>query len=75
MKHTAGLTGPAWTASTREEVLAVLHLIAGLLAWQADIRWLAWLLFVKAGIDTVCAIIAAFAEIYQSKKGQHETPA
>ena len=52
----------------REEVLAALYLIAGLEAWQAGIRWLAWCLFVKAANDTVCALVAAVAEIVQERK-------
>jgi len=52
-----------WTPSMREEVLAALYLIAGLEAWQAGIRWLAWGLFVKAANDTVCALVAAFVEV------------
>ena len=63
-----GLVGRAWTPSMREEVLAALYLIAGLEAWQAGIRWLALYLFVKAAIDTVCALVAAVTEVrYEGK--------
>ena len=63
-----GLVGRAWTPSMREEVLAALYLIAGLEAWQAGIRWLAWCLFFKAANDTVCALVAAVAEIVLERK-------
>jgi hypothetical protein len=52
----------------REEVLAALYLIAGLEAWQTGVRWLAWCLFVKAAIDTVCALVAAFAAVLLERK-------
>jgi hypothetical protein len=51
-----------WTPSTREEVLAALYLIAACQAWQADIRWLAFLLFAKALCDTLCAMKLAWRE-------------
>jgi len=63
-----GLVGRAWTPSMREEVLAALYLIAGLEAWQAGIRWLAWCLFVKSANDTVCALVAAVAEIVHARQ-------
>ncbi len=69
-----GLTGRAWTPSMREEVLAALYLIAGLNAWQAGIRWLAWCLFAKAANDTVCAIIAAFAEVIRKRREAEQEP-
>ena len=49
--------------SIQEEILAGIYLCAGLLAWQADIRWLAYFAFVKAASDTICAIISAIREI------------
>ncbi len=48
-----------WSRSIREEVVAVLWLIAALLAWLGGIKWLAYLLFVKALMDTACAIVFA----------------
>lgn len=63
-----GLVGRAWTPSMREEVLAALYLIAGLEAWRGGIRWLAWCLFVKSANDTVCALIAAVAEVLEERK-------
>jgi hypothetical protein len=63
-----GLVGRAWTPSMREEVLAALYLIAGLEAWHAEIRWLAWCLFVKATNDTVCALVAALTEVLHERK-------
>jgi hypothetical protein len=51
-----------WTRSIVEELIAVLWLIAGLLAWQSNIKWFAWILFVKAALDTLCAIHFAICE-------------
>ena len=51
-----------WSASVREEFLALAYFVAGLQAWSAGIRWLACLLWVKAGMDTCCAIVAAIVE-------------
>lgn len=41
--------------SKTEEILASLKLIAGLLAWIAGIRWLAWVCFVNCAWDILCA--------------------
>jgi hypothetical protein len=49
----------ALTRSIIEELLAALYLIAALLAWMADIHWLAIVLFIKAGVDTLCSMVAA----------------
>ena len=67
-----GLVGRAWTPSMREEVLSALYLIAGLEAWQAGIRWLAWCLFVKAANDTVCALVAAVVETVHERNANAE---
>lgn len=53
---------PAWTASKAEEVISALWLIAGLVAWNAGIYWLAVLCFVKAALDTLCSIGLAIIE-------------
>ena len=49
--------------SHREEIISALWLIAALLAWNGGIRWLAWMLFAKAALDFVFAIVAAVVEI------------
>lgn len=54
--------------SIQEEILAGIYLCAGLLAWQADIRWLAWISFLKAALDTVGAIRFAILEIKKGEK-------
>ena len=54
---------PAWTASKVEEVISALWAIAGLCAWTAGIRWLAWALLIKAALDTITAIVLAVVEI------------
>lgn len=40
-----------------EEVLAALYAIAGGVLLIADIKWLGYILLIKAGIDTVAAIV------------------
>ena len=52
-----------WNRSIREEIISALWLIAGLLAWQDGIKWLAWLLFVKSAADTLTAIVFAIIEV------------
>ena len=54
---------PAWTASNVEEVISALWAIAGLCAWNAEIRWLAWTLLIKAALDTIMAIVFAVVEV------------
>ena len=61
-------TDAGWSPSHREEVLAALYLIAGLLAWSVDIKWLAWICFAKAVNDTICALIAAFREALRDRR-------
>ncbi len=51
-----------WTHSIREEIIGALWLIAGLLAWNDGIKWLAWILFVKATFDTFASICFAVVE-------------
>jgi len=52
----------AWSASKAEEIIAVAWLVAGLNAWSAGIRWLAWVLFAKSALDTACTLLMAIAE-------------
>lgn len=54
--------------SIQEEILAGIYLCAGLLAWQADIRWLAYFAFVKAASDTAAAIYFAILEVKKGDK-------
>lgn len=54
---------PAWTASKAEEIIAVAWLVAGCSAWNAGIRWLGWVCFAKATLDTICAIGVAIMEV------------
>lgn len=56
------VTKAGWTSSRIEEAIAVLWLIAGLVAWHAGLRGAAWLLFIKAGFDFVCAVGLAIIE-------------
>lgn len=51
-----------WSKSIREEIIAALWLIAALLAWHDNIKWLAWFLFIKSASDYLTAIIYAFRE-------------
>lgn len=51
-----------WSRSIREEIISALWLIAGLLAWQADIKWLAWLLFAKSAFDSLISCVFAVLE-------------
>lgn len=51
-----------WSRSIREEIIAALWLIAGLLAWQAGNKWLAWLLFIKSVLDFLTAVFFAYTE-------------
>jgi hypothetical protein len=44
--------------SIKEEILSMIKLCAGLLAYIADIRWLAVVLWVFAFVDYVCCMIA-----------------
>lgn len=50
-------------SSTDEEKISALWLIAGLLAWNDGIYWLAWCLFVKSALDVVCIVIASIKEM------------
>ena len=50
--------------SVQEEILSALYLIAGLLAIQCGIKWLAAVCFGKAALDAVCAIVFAVREAY-----------
>ena len=59
MEETKVKTTGSLSVSRCEEIISALWLIAGLLAWGNDIRWLAWCLFVKAATDTVCSIWSA----------------
>jgi hypothetical protein len=52
-----------WNRSIREEIISALWLIAGLVAWQGGIKWLAWMLFVKAASDMMAAIVFAIIEV------------
>lgn len=61
----------AWLGGHRslvEEALSLLTLIAALLAWSVEIRWLAWVLFVKAAGDTLTAIRYAVRELKAERK-------
>jgi hypothetical protein len=57
-----------WAASQVEEVISALWLIAGLLAWSAGIKWFAWILFVKAALDVLCAWVFVVKEIKEERK-------
>ena len=46
-----------------EEALASLKLISGLLAWIGNLHWLAWTMFVWAGLDALCYVGYAISEI------------
>ena len=59
----------AWTRSLAEELLSGIWLIAGLLAWQAELKVLAWLLFARCVSDTLCSVRMA---VRQRKKGEGE---
>jgi len=50
------------TSSTEEEKICLLSLIAGLLAWNGGITWLAILLFIKTGFDFICLTVASLKE-------------
>lgn len=56
------------TTSVQEEYCALLTLIAGLLAWQADLRWLAYFLFAKAILDTIESILIAIHDGRERRK-------
>ena len=65
------LVGPAptaWSGSKSEELLSALWLIAALLAWNNNIKWLAWMLFVKAAMDTITSIVLAVIELRAESK-------
>jgi len=64
----AGSAVPPWTASKTEEVISALWTIAGLCAWMAEIRWLAWALLIKATIDTIGAVVLAVVEVRRETK-------
>jgi hypothetical protein len=54
------------TNSQFEELVCLLSLIAGLLARQSNIHWLAWLLFIKSAHDLICCLVVAVQEIRKS---------
>jgi len=54
---------PPLTRSAIEEYMSVMYLIAGILAWHADIKWLAIVLFVKSGLDALCSIRLAIVGV------------
>ena len=62
-----------WTPSKTEEVIAALWLIAGLLAWLAGLKWLAWTLFVKCVLDVICCISFAIFEIREEQSNQFKS--
>lgn len=72
----SGLDDPAWNRSVREEIVTALWLIAGLLAWQDNIKWLAWCLFVKAATDLMCcvfyAIVDSIREIAEKQRSSND---
>ena len=55
------------STSKQEETLAVLYLIAGLIARQSGLAWLAWLCFVAYGVSTVGSIAIA---VHNRKAGK-----
>ena len=61
-----------WNRSIREEIISALWLIAGLLAWQGGIKWLAWLLFVKSATDTLTALVFAILEVKIMRRSPNE---
>lgn len=70
---------PAWTPSTREEVISALWFIAGFTAQGAEIaQWICNLLFFKATLNLACAWRHAIIE-YKADKAeaaeQDKTPA
>jgi hypothetical protein len=62
------LAGGVWGRSTREEILWLLKLIAGLLAYQNGINWLAGIMFVLSAFDFYLAMKFAIIEIALMKK-------
>jgi hypothetical protein len=50
--------------SVQEEILAALYLIAALLAFQFGPAWLGWACAIKAGFDTIWALLFAFIEAW-----------
>jgi hypothetical protein len=56
-----------WYPSHREEIIAALYLIAGMMAWQAGAPVLAWLCCLKAAADTACAVWFAIQENKEPK--------
>jgi hypothetical protein len=55
--------------SMMEEFLAAANFIAGALCWIGGIHWLAWVLFIKAGLDWLCALFfAVSSNIAEAKK-------
>lgn len=53
---------PAWTQSKVEEFLGGIWFIAGFCAWNGGLHWAAWLLWGKATLDTMCALLYALLE-------------
>jgi hypothetical protein len=68
------LGDPVWNKSIREEIIAALWLIAALLAWQDNIKWLAWCLFLKSASDFLTAIIYAIVEVILLKTAADKSP-
>jgi len=54
------------TNSQFEELVCLLSLVAGLLAWHSNIHWLAWLMFMKSAHDLICCLVVAVQEIRKS---------
>lgn len=62
-----------WGRSIREEIAGALWFIAALLAWIAVLRWLAWILFFKAGLDILASVCFALAGIGKERTLNHPT--
>ena len=57
-----------WTVSTREEVIGVLWLIAGLLAFNGGHTLAGWALLIKAGLDIMGALYFAVKEAFGGER-------
>ena len=64
-------TGYADSRSVVEEIIAVLHLIAGLMAWQIGWHVFAVVLIAKAAFDTCCAIVFGLQEVIAERRKPH----
>ncbi len=64
-----------WSPSVVEEAISALWANASLLAYIAGFKWLAFLLMIKAVMDTGCAIGYAIKEtIQEAKKKRDQKP-